>query len=182
MCFISPHVAFSTMQLCAVSVGVSGLEAGAAATLVDEQLHRDAAAVATGGAAAQVQRESEATAVLGAGLPTATTDAAQGSASAEQTPATVLQSDAASSVARANEIDTDAEYLCPNQNSTEMAELPQLRIEMGLTSTRERLSTDITLVTQLSFERCVRDGWAACVETAGGAPPAAAHFLKPYLA
>ena len=49
----------------------------------------------------------------------------------------------------------DAEFLCSNHlaNSTMVESLPQLHVEASLSSDKPREPTDVTLVTQLSFER-----------------------------
>ena len=50
---------------------------------------------------------------------------------------------------------TDDIYFCDDktQNATLMNELPQLKIEQILDSTKARSASDVSLVTQLSFER-----------------------------
>ena len=49
----------------------------------------------------------------------------------------------------------DAQYLCADKvaNATIVEQLPQLKIEQTLETKKQRLPTDVTLVTQLSFER-----------------------------
>ena len=74
----------------------------------------------------------------------------------------------------------DELFLCPDkvQNATIVEQLPQLKIEQVLNSNKPRSPQDITLVTQLSFERCARCGahlgncacvcLCLCVGVAGG--------------
>ena len=73
---------------------------------------------------------------------------------------------AASLAAAASPPTADELYMCPAQPPT--AQLPKLKLEADLRSPKPRTETDITLVTQLSFERWGLGGdrvwvWGVCV-------------------
>lgn len=50
------------------------------------------------------------------------------------------------------DLTTDDQFLCPTPHA--IPNLPILKTEASISSGKERAPTDVTLVTQLSFERC----------------------------
>lgn len=54
--------------------------------------------------------------------------------------------------ASSQDADLDSKYLCRNLTDSQRA-LPQLKIQQSLSSNKQRQPTDVTLITQLSFER-----------------------------
>ena len=87
-------------------------------------------------------------------------------------------------------------YLCQDKlrNATVVEQLPQLKIEQVLDSRKARSPQDITLVTQLSFERCapggvprgagsaaLRAGWLGATMCRSTAPPQARSLSGPAL-
>lgn len=105
--------------------------------------------------AAAAQQASGAQAAAGAGA-AAAQQPAGGTAAAQQQPAAASVDELPSAGGKT----VDDLFLCPDKlaNATMLEQLPQLKIEQMLDSSKPRSPQDVTLVTQLSFERCAPSG------------------------